>query len=117
MYACPQISNSIVDGAYKVELDNGTEKLIFEDECENYTLTAYTWTGNRCADGSWPEEGITVASNKIPLGTWIYISGYGVYQVRDCGGMSNSVIDIYLDEYEDCINFGRVRNVPVFIID
>jgi len=83
----------------------------------NYELTAYTWTGNPCADGVYPREGVTVASNDSSL--WhkcVYIEGYGVFFVHDTGGMSNNVIDIYMDSYDACIEFGR-RAGEVYIIE
>ena len=71
-----------------------------------YELTAYTWTGNPMSNGEYPYEG-AVASNKIPIGTVINIEGYGQFVVKDTGGMSNNVIDIYMDTYDECIQFGR----------
>lgn len=81
-----------------------------------YELTAYEATGNACADGSMPVRGYTVACNSLPLGTRIYIEGYGEFTVCDRGGMSGSVIDIYLGDYSDCIQFGR-RSAAVYIIN
>lgn len=83
----------------------------------NYELTAYTWTGNTCADGIYPCEGVTVASNDPAL--WhktIYIDGYGIFYVHDTGGMSSNVIDIYMDSYEACVQFGR-QSADVYIIE
>ncbi len=71
-----------------------------------YTLTAYEWTGQPMADGQYPYYG-AVACNSLPLGTWIYIEGYGTFQVCDRGGMANNVIDIYLGDPDECIQFGR----------
>ena len=87
-------------------------------ECSigTYELTAYTWTGNPCANGNYPTSGYTVACNSLPLGTRIRIDGYGEYIVEDRGGMGNNVIDIYMDSYDSCIQFGR-RKAEVFIID
>lgn len=82
----------------------------------SYELTAYTWTGNPCASGVYPEDGITVASNTIPLGTKIYIEGIGERTVQDTGGMSGGVIDVYMDNYNDCIQFGR-QSAEVYILE
>ena len=81
-----------------------------------YELTAYEWTGNPCANGNYPTEGYTVACNSLPLGTRIYIEGYGEYTVEDRGGMSDNVIDIYMGDYSSCIQFGR-RTANVYIVD
>lgn len=82
-----------------------------------YELTAYTWTGNKCTDGIWPCAGVTVASNDPNL--WhksIYIEGYGVFFVHDTGGMASNVIDIYMDSYDECIQFGRQKG-EVYIVE
>ena len=96
------------------------EEVVEEEPSSNYlgyyTLTAYEWTGNPCANGSYPTEGYTVACNSLPLGTRIYIEGYGEYVVEDRGGMSDSVIDIYLGDYDTCIQFG-VQGANVYIVE
>lgn len=81
-----------------------------------YTLTAYEWTGNPCANGCYPTEGYTVASNSIPLGTRLYIEGIGERVVEDTGGMSGNVIDIYLGSASACVQFGR-QSADVYILD
>ena len=96
------------------------EEIVEEEPSSNYlgyyTLTAYEWTGNPCANGNYPTEGYTVACNSLPLGTRIYIEGYGEYVVEDRGGMSDSVIDIYLGDYDTCIQFG-VQGANVYIVE
>lgn len=82
----------------------------------SYELTAYAWTGNPCANGNYPTVGYTVASNSIPMGSRIYIEGYGEYVVEDCGGMASNVIDVYMGDYDTCIQFGR-RSADVYLIE
>ena len=82
-----------------------------------YELTAYEYTGNPCADGAWPSEWYTAASNDPAL--WhrtIYIEGYGTFYVHDTGGMASNVIDLYLGDYNACIQFGR-QSGNVYIIN
>lgn len=81
-----------------------------------YELTAYPWTGDPCANGNYPTLGYTVACNSLALGTRIYIEGYGEYVVEDRGGMAGNVIDVYMGDYESCIQFGR-RSANVYLID
>lgn len=81
-----------------------------------YELTAYEWTGNPCANGNYPSCGYTVACNSLALGTRIYIEGYGEYVVEDRGGMAGNVIDIYMGDYDSCIQFGR-RSANVYLIE
>lgn len=83
-----------------------------------YELTAYTHTGNNCADGVYPCAGVTAASNDPKL--WhktIRIEGYGDFYVHDTGGMSRNVIDIFMDTRSECIQFGRKKNVKVYILE
>lgn len=81
-----------------------------------YELTAYEWTGNRCANGNYPTCDYTVACNSLPLGTRIFIEGMGTYVVEDRGGMADSVIDIYMGDYDTCIQFGR-RSANVYVYE
>lgn len=82
-----------------------------------FELTAYTWTGNPCADGVYPSSGYTVACNDPGLWhRWIYIEGYGTYYVHDTGGMASNVIDVYMDSYDACIQFGR-RSANIYIVN
>lgn len=81
-----------------------------------YELTAYIATGNPCASGVYPTVGRTVACNSIPLGTTVYIEGYGTYVVEDTGGMGGGVIDVFVGSYDEAIQFGR-RSAEVYIVD
>jgi 3D (Asp-Asp-Asp) domain-containing protein len=83
-----------------------------------YELTAYEKTGNPCADGAYPQIGHTVACNDPALWhKWLYIEGVGFRYVHDTGGMpTKSIIDVYLGNYNDCINFGR-RTADVYLIE
>ncbi|MBO4864911.1 MAG: 3D domain-containing protein [Eubacterium sp.] len=82
----------------------------------SYELTAYIATGNPCASGVYPQVNHTVACNSLPMGTRIYIEGYGEYVVEDTGGMANNVIDVFVSDYSTAINFGR-RVAEVYIIE
>ena len=81
-----------------------------------FELTAYAWTGNPCANGEYPVEGYSVASNYYPIGTRLYIEGIGERVVTDTGGMSSGVIDLYLGDEETCIQFGR-QSANVYVIE
>lgn len=81
-----------------------------------YELTAYIATGNPCASGVYPTVGRTVACNSIPMGTTVYIEGYGTYVVEDTGGMGGGVIDMFVGSYDEAIQFGR-RTAEVYIVD
>lgn len=98
------------------------------------TLNASAYTASTCgkAPGS-PGYGITAAGTRAtawctvaagkgyPLGTIIYIPYFankpngGWFVVQDRGGaISNNKLDVYMDTYNECINFGR-RNLECYI--
>lgn len=80
--------------------------------------TAYTYTGNRTATGVEPREGlIAVDPRVIPLGTQVYIEGYGYAIAADTGGaIKGDIIDVFFPSLQRCLNWGR-RSVQVYVID
>ena len=89
-----------------------------EPETVTFEATAYTWTGCRTASGPWPSRG-TIATDPrvIPLGTELYIEGYGSAVALDTGGdIQGQIIDLYMDSYQECIEWGR-RQVEVRVIE
>lgn len=80
-----------------------------------WDITAYTWTGNPCANGEYPYEGVC-AVNGLPFGTVIYVDGWGYLTVADRGGMDGWYdVDIYLDSEAACWEYGR-RAREVWIV-
>ena len=80
-----------------------------------WDITAYTWTGNPCANGEYPYEGVC-AVNGLPFGTVIYVDGWGYLTVADRGGMDGWYdVDIYLDSEAACWEYGR-RAKEVWIV-
>ncbi|AFA47558.1 3D domain-containing protein [Acetobacterium woodii] len=80
--------------------------------------TAYTATGNATASGVMPTANHTVATwSGLPFGTKIYIPATGItYTVEDRGGaVTQGIVDIYMNTYEECIQFGR-QNLEAYII-
>jgi 3D (Asp-Asp-Asp) domain-containing protein len=94
------------------EVSRGAERVMMME------ATAYTWTGQRTASGTWPAVG-TVATDPevIPLGTNLYIEGYGEAVAEDTGGaVKGNIIDVYLDTESECWQWGR-RMVEVRILE
>ena len=64
----------------------------------NWRITGYDPHCDHCcgkhngitASGNQAEFGVTAGCNNLPLGTKIYVEGYGVFRVDDRGGMSLS---------------------------
>ena len=80
--------------------------------------TGYTHTGNRTATGTIPRRGtIAVDPRVIPLGTRIYVPGYGYGVAEDTGGAVNGrIIDLFFNTRTEAINWGR-RTVQIKILD
>jgi 3D (Asp-Asp-Asp) domain-containing protein len=86
------------------------EPMIFE-------ATAYCYTGNRTYTGTWPSRGtIAVDPTIIPLGTRLFVEGYGEGIAEDTGGaIQGEIIDLYMESESECWDWGR-RQVEVKII-
>lgn len=90
------------------------------------TATAYTsgvhGVGTRTATGTTVHVGVVaVDRDVIPLGTSMFITSpyengvtYGYGHAEDTGVRGN-VIDLYMDSYDECINFGR-RTMLAYIL-
>ena len=72
-------------------------------------------TNGITASGNQAVLGYSCGSNSLPLGTEIYIEGYGVYRVDDCGGSSTNLIDIACDSHDIC--YTMTGNANVYIIN
>lgn len=85
-----------------------------------YTMiaTAYTHTGYRTATGTWPSRGtIAVDPKVIPLGTRLYVDGYGEGVAVDTGGfIKGARIDVFMETKDEAILWGK-RPVEVRIIE
>lgn len=86
------------------------EPMIFE-------ATAYCYTGNRTYTGTWPSRGtIAVDPTIIPLGTRLFVEGYGEGIAEDTGGaIRGNIIDLYMLDRNEALSWGR-RQVEVRII-
>lgn len=86
--------------------------------------TAY-YGGGTTASGRPAKVGyVAVDPNVIPYGTKLYIVAtdgtvYGYAIAADTGGFvhngTNTVVDVYLDTYDECVQWGR-RNVNIYVI-
>ncbi|HOQ17062.1 MAG TPA: 3D domain-containing protein [Defluviitaleaceae bacterium] len=70
-----------------------------------------TYTGTRARVGT-----VAVDPNVIPLGTKLYIEGYGYAVAEDIGGaIKGNKIDLYYNTLEEARNFGR-KQLKVYIL-
>ncbi|MGM9539669.1 3D domain-containing protein [Anaerovibrio sp.] len=90
--------------------------------CISMEASAYLPTdGNGAgitATGAVARRGIVaVDPDVIPLGTRVYIPGYGTAVAADTGGaIRGNKIDLCMESYGEAINFGR-RSVEVYILN
>lgn len=112
----PPVEKELGDWTMKFyEAPKGEIKLTEREELaesmtfyKNVELTAYAYTGCAAADGTQPQEWVTAACNDPYLWhKWVYLPGYGKFWINDTGAMSMNVIDLYLGDYDTCIQFGR----------
>ena len=75
------------------------------------------WVG-RTATGVKPRRGVVAVDPKvIPLGTKLYVEGYGECVAADTGGaIKGNRIDLFFPTRQEVRNFGR-RKVKVYILD
>lgn len=80
--------------------------------------TAYTFTGNRTATGVDPREGIIAVDPRvIPLGSQVYVEGYGYAIAADTGGLiKGNIIDVFFPNLQRCISWGR-RPAKVYVLN
>jgi 3D (Asp-Asp-Asp) domain-containing protein len=79
--------------------------------------TGYTWTGDKTSSGHWPKRGsIAVDPKVIPIGSVIWIDGYGFGVAMDKGAaIQGGIIDLYFDTEKEAIEWGR-RTVRIVFI-
>ena len=60
---------------------------------------------------------VAVDPNVIPLGTKLYVEGYGYCVAEDTGGLiKGNRVDVFLDSDAECREWG-VRNVSVYVLE
>lgn len=103
----------------------GLSKGVQAEVKDNYDIycstTAYcgggtTASGLQCVRKPEGISTVAVDPSVIPLGTYMYIDGYGYAVAADTGGaIKGNKIDIYYDYEQECNNWG-VRSVKVTIL-
>ncbi|MGM9992072.1 MAG: 3D domain-containing protein [Candidatus Bruticola sp.] len=89
-----------------------------EPQSRTFTVTAYAYCLNgRTASGHYTGPGcIAVDPNVIPIGSKIYVPGYGWGEAKDTGGnIYGNKIDIWLPNNTQCSQWG-VRTVEVTVL-
>ena len=117
-------------------IEKGTAKVIKTEKGnylakKSYTMKSTAYTSVSACTGKNPGDkgyGVTASGMKarkgvvavdtsvIPLGTELYIEGYGYAIAGDTGGaIKGNKVDLYFDTYSQCVNYG-VKNVTVYVL-
>jgi 3D (Asp-Asp-Asp) domain-containing protein len=82
-----------------------------------FVSTAYTFTGHHTAVGAKTRRGIIAVDPRvIPMGTRLYIEGYGYGVAADTGGaIKGRKIDVFFESRREALKWGR-RTVNVYIL-
>ncbi len=119
-----EIKTSLAKICAKVQQAKNQEQRDSLKELGNFKITFYC--GGSCCNGKWAGqtctgnpliEGRTIAVDKkvIPLGTEVYIKGFGWYVAEDVGGgIKGNHIDIYLEDHDRVDEMG-VQSAEVYI--
>lgn len=80
--------------------------------------SGYTYTGNNTASGVAPHYGVAaVDTRRIPMGTKLYVDGYGYATALDRGGaIKGNRIDLFFESRDKAMGWG-LRWVKVYILD
>ena len=104
-----------------------TGEVLTYTHTDQYVATAYTKTDEGCDDytatGSLVHVGVVaVDPSVVPYGTRMFIMTndgqyiYGIATAEDCGsGVDGKRVDLYMDTYNECVQFGR-RSCTIYFL-
>ena len=81
-------------------------------QSREFEFTAYAYNSGHTASGTIPKEGRTIAVDPavIPLGSVVYIEGYGVRVAEDTGAyIKGDRMDLYVKDWDAAKEFGRKK--------
>lgn len=113
------LSETVDELSKIIDSNNNISKISYLGK---FTLSFYSKEQfpGKTAIGTYGQAGITIAAdpNIIPLGTQVYIEGYGFRYVQDTGGaIKGNKIDVFVETTEEAIQLGRKENVDIWIIE
>ncbi len=112
----PAIDQVVMVGSGLVVSRGGVD--IRYAEAIDMLASGYTYTGNNTASGVPPCYGVAaVDPRRVPLGTKMYVDGYGYATALDRGSsIVGNRIDLFFESYEEAMNWG-LRWTKTYIID
>ncbi len=108
--------NKVVALGTITSVSRGGIRLDFR-EAKYMQASAYTYTGSHTATGQTPQVGmVAVDPGVIPMGSKLYIEGYGYAHAADTGGaIKGNKLDLFMEERSQCLNWGN-RTVKVYLL-
>lgn len=119
--ASREVVSSPVDKVVMVgsgmEISRGGENIRYSDVID-MTASAYSHTGNNTSSGIYPHYGVVaVDPTRIPMGTRLYVEGYGYATALDKGGaIKGNRIDLFFESESEAMSWG-LRRAKVYILD
>lgn len=97
--------------------DNYAYTQVYDMEATAYTISDDGWY-NKTASGMTTFVGMVAVDPKvIPLGTKLYIEGYGIAIAGDTGGaIKGHIVDLFFNSESECRQFGRQYGLKVYVL-
>ena len=97
-------------------VSRGGQRIAFQQAYE-MQASAYTYSGRRTSSGKHPAVGlIAVDPRVIPLGTHLYVDGYGYATAADTGGaIKGQKVDLFFESTSECLRWGT-RKTKVYVL-
>jgi 3D (Asp-Asp-Asp) domain-containing protein len=109
--AGPQTFNSIQSSLERRSLN--VEATAYTADCEG--CSGITANGTNLQEFPYAKV-IAVDPNVIPMGSVVYVPGYGYAVAADRGGaIKGNKIDLYMNDYSSAVNWGR-KNVTITVM-
>lgn len=112
-----EVENKIYN--YGTDISLGDAPASYERKVSGVRAVAYHFDGNPPGAYGQPCTYGTVAVDPdvFPLGSLLYIEGYGYAIANDVGtSIKGNVVDVYMERYAQCLMWGAQR-VNVYVID
>lgn len=108
-------SSTSKSNAIPIDVSNSTSYFIIESTA--YSMGGYTSSGSKTSRDPNGYSTIAVDPRVIPMGSKVYIEGYGYAIASDTGSaIKGNIIDVFFNTEAEVLNWGR-RNVKIRIIN
>lgn len=112
----PAVDKVVMVGSGMVVSRGG--KNIRYSEAIDMLASAYSHTGSNTASGVYPHYGVAaVDTSRIPIGTRLYVEGYGYATALDRGSaIKGNRIDLFFESHSEAMKWG-LKRVKVYRLD